>query len=558
MRIFNALQIKYNQFTNAAKSYISKTLTNFSTSYGNSTVFGQLINVLGDAINNIILYIEDSLVEQNKYTAQRKKSIFGLASLSGYTPSLGKAAGVQLRFDYIPTNVQNTNIKINNREQMICTQNGLQYNLILPQESVIMSIDRFSGSKTIYAVQGRFETQSFTSKGGKYYTSNLRYSGSIDTEYVYVTVNGEDWTQCNSFYDMSPDSKQYIIRTSYTDGIDLVFGNDKYGRALKDGDYVTVTYLLHDGELGNLNINSGTYFIFDNPLVDIDGNYVDGNEIFNVTFATNDAVTSGSNSESIDQTRNMIGLNSRSLVLASADNYKMLINRLSFCGYNRTWSETGSLVVNSMIIKNYSQNLKSGKDYFSLKESDFKLSDAQKESIINYMESSGSMLAGTTYNIIDPEICKYAIYIYVKLKNNTYDRSYVKGQIKNLVGEFFGNIENDLYIAKSDISYLLKSKLNMIDGVNVYFLSERNETALQTRKYINDIYTYNIATGTYNKKSETVYLYEGENPNLGLDSHGNINLDNNYQFPALLGGWDFLNDDGEEVAVIEPINIIFE
>lgn len=558
MRIFNALQIKYNQFTNAAKSYISKTLTNFSTSYGNSTVFGQLINVLGDAINNIILYIEDSLVEQNKYTAQRKKSIFGLASLSGYTPSLGKAAGVQLRFDYIPTNVQNTNIKINNREQMICTQNGLQYNLILPQESVIMSIDKFSGSKTIYAVQGRFETQSFTSKGGKYYTSNLRYSGSIDTEYVYVTVNGEDWTQCNSFYDMSPDSKQYIIRTSYTDGIDLVFGNDKYGRALKDGDYVTVTYLLHDGELGNLNINSGTYFIFDNPLVDIDGNYVDGNEIFNVTFATNDAVTSGSNSESIDQTRNMIGLNSRSLVLASADNYKMLINRLSFCGYNRTWSETGSLVVNSMIIKNYSQNLKSGKDYFSLKESDFKLSDAQKESIINYMESSGSMLAGTTYNIIDPEICKYAIYIYVKLKNNTYDRSYVKGQIKNLVGEFFGNIENDLYIAKSDISYLLKSKLNMIDGVNVYFLSERNETALQTKKYINDIYTYNIATGTYNKKSETVYLYEGENPNLGLDSHGNINLDNNYQFPALLGGWDFLNDEGEEVAVIEPINIIFE
>lgn len=558
MRIFNALQIKYNQFTNAAKSYISKTLTNFSTSYGNSTVFGQLINVLGDAINNIILYIEDSLVEQNKYTAQRKKSIFGLASLSGYTPSLGKAAGVQLRFDYIPTNVQNTNIKINNREQMICTQNGLQYNLILPQESVIMSIDKFSGSKTIYAVQGRFETQSFTSKGGKYYTSNLRYSGSIDTEYVYVTVNGEDWTQCNSFYDMSPDSKQYIIRTSYTDGIDLVFGNDKYGRALKDGDYVTVTYLLHDGELGNLNINSGTYFIFDNPLVDIDGNYVDGNEIFNVTFATNDAVTSGSNSESIDQTRNMIGLNSRSLVLASADNYKMLINRLSFCGYNRTWSETGSLVVNSMIIKNYSQNLKSGKDYFSLKESDFKLSDAQKESIINYMESSGSMLAGTTYNIIDPEICKYAIYIYVKLKNNTYDRSYVKGQIKNLVGEFFGNIENDLYIAKSDISYLLKSKLNMIDGVNVYFLSERNETALQTKKYINNIYTYNIATGTYNKKSETVYLYEGENPNLGLDSHGNINLDNNYQFPALLGGWDFLNDEGEEVAVIEPINIIFE
>lgn len=558
MRIFNLLQVKYNQFTTSAKSYLSKTLSNFSTSYGNATVFGQLINVLGDAINNIILYIEDSLVEQNKYTAQRKKSIFGLATLSGYTPSLGKAAGAQLKFTYTPTNIKNTNIKIRHRETLTCTQNGLQYNIILPQESIVMSIDKFAGSSTMYAVQGRFETQKFVSEGGKYYTINVRYAGSIDTEYVELYINGEKWEQVNSFYDMVPDGKQYVIKVSYSEGIDILFGNDRYGRSMKDGDGIEVTYLLHDGEAGNLSINNNTYFVFDDQLQDINGDYINGNDIFNVTFATNDPVTSGSNIEEIEQTREMIGMNSRSLVLASPDNYKMLINRLSFCGYNRTWSDSGSMNINSMILKNYSKKLNAGGDYFTLTEKDFILSDSQKESIMNYMEKSGSVLAGMTYNIIDPILCKYAMYVYIKLKTTTYDKNYIKSQIKNVIGEFFSNVENDIYIAKSDIIHAIKSKIDVVDGVNVYFLSEMNEKAIQQRQYIKDTYSYNIATGTYDKKSESIYLYDGENPNIGLDAHGNIYLENNYYFPVLLGGWDFLNSEGEEVMVNDPLNIIFE
>lgn len=42
------------------------------------------MTVIAGIAHNIMLYIEDSLVEQNKYTAQRKKSVYGLASLSGY------------------------------------------------------------------------------------------------------------------------------------------------------------------------------------------------------------------------------------------------------------------------------------------------------------------------------------------------------------------------------------------------------------------------------------------------------------------------------------------
>ena len=116
---------------------------------------------------------------------------------------------------------------------------------------------------------------------------------------------------------------------------------------------VEVTYLIHDGEAGNLNPELETYFVFDNVLPDTDGETVDANTLFNVTFAETDPIISGSNSETMEHVRQMIGLNSRSLVLASPDNYKVLINRFGFCGYNRTWSDPNSMVVNSMIIKNF-------------------------------------------------------------------------------------------------------------------------------------------------------------------------------------------------------------
>lgn len=75
MKLFNLLQTRYTDFENQVKLYLSKTLTNYNENYGNNTIFGQLINVLGSTVQNVLLYIEDGLTEQNKYTAQRKKKI---------------------------------------------------------------------------------------------------------------------------------------------------------------------------------------------------------------------------------------------------------------------------------------------------------------------------------------------------------------------------------------------------------------------------------------------------------------------------------------------------
>lgn len=554
--------MKYQNFESTVRGYLSKFLTDYGLKYGSNTVFGQLINVVVSTTQNMFGYIEDALTEQNKYTATRKKSIYNLAVLSGYKPSLGTASVALIRVSFKPNTAKNTNIVFTNRMRLRCMQNGLMYNVVLPQQSIVMSLANDNSSKYLTIVEGMFESQQYVSTGGQLYTQNVTFNGDMDINYFNVYVNEEKWEMRDSLYDMEPDGKVYTVSTSLKKGVDVQFGNNQYGRALNNGDVVRVEYLLHGGEAGNIRGDEEVSWIWETPVYDTDGNDVDPSTIFDIQLQAKDNITSGTYSEDIKQVANMIGYNSRSLVLADANNYKLFLNRYSFVGYNRTWCERGSLVVNSMILRNFKRYLTKGNDYFSLDESDFVLSEAQKMSLQNAIASSGQQLSGTVLNIIDPELAKYAMYVYVKMKDSNYNKEYTTNEIRNLIGDFFANTSNDMFIPKSDIVKLLKDNIKDIDGVDVYFLSERNETAIKNKQYTEKTYTYNIATGTYDIRTEEVYLYDNENPGLGLDAHGNILLPNNEMYPVLMGGWSYFSTDSNlertTITVTDPLTIVYE
>ena len=55
------------------------------------------------------------------------------------------------------------------------------------------------------------------------------------------------------------------------------------------------------------------------------------------------------------------------------------------------------------------------------------------------------------------------------------------------------------------------------------------------------------------------YVEDGVNPGIGFDEYGNIYLDNNDQFPVLMGGWSWKNSENNIIySVTDPLNIIFE
>lgn len=561
MNVLNLLQMRFNDLQNQVRVYLSKTLKDYNENYGNNTILGQLINVLGSTVQNVLLYIEDGLTEQNKYTVQRKKSIYSLAQLGGYNPSMGKAASCMVKMTIRPNNYNSYSITIPNKTKVVCSKNGMKYNIILPQEAVTFSIADDVQNKFLQIVEGNFESQSFISSGGQLYTQNVLFNSDIDIDFLEVKVNNEIWERKESLYDMDPIANQYVVKTSLNKGIDILFGNNQYGKSLNTGDKIDVTYLLHNGELGNIDTDEDVYFLFQDNIKDTEGESIDGNGIFVIKLTDASSVSGGTYSESAAKVKEMIGYNSRALVLADPKNYKVLLNRFSFVGYNRTWSDEGSLIVNSIILKNYKQMLERGSDYFNLQKSDLFLTEAQKTSLKNYIANSGQQLAGVTYKINDPEVCKYAAYVYLKMKDVQYDKPSVEQSVKDAVGNFFMNIQNDMFIPKSDLVSVIKKASDAIDGVDLYFLGEKNEKAIIDKHYINKTYSYNPSKGNYDIKEEMVYVEDSVNPGIGFDEYGNIYLDNNDQFPVLMGGWQFRSSKPGEApqytTISNPLILIF-
>lgn len=561
MNVLNLLQMRFNDLQNQVRVYLSKTLKDYNENYGNNTILGQLINVLGSTVQNVLLYIEDGLTEQNKYTVQRKKSIYSLAQLGGYNPSMGKAASCMVKMTIRPNNYNSYSITIPNKTKLVCSKNGMKYNIILPQEAVTFSIADDIQNKFLQIVEGNFESQSFISSGGQLYTQNVLFNSDIDIDFLEVKVNNEVWERKESLYDMDPIANQYVVKTSLNKGIDILFGNNQYGKSLNTGDKIDVTYLLHNGELGNIDVDEDVYFLFQDNIKDTEGESIDGNGIFVIKLTDSSSVSGGTYSESATKVKEMIGYNSRALVLADPKNYKVLLNRFSFVGYNRTWSDEGSLIVNSIILKNYKQMLERGSDYFNLQKSDLFLTESQKTSLKNYIANSGQQLAGVTYKINDPEVCKYAAYVYLKMKDVQYDKPSVEQSIRDAVGDFFMNIQNDMFIPKSDLVSVIKKASDAIDGVDLYFLGEKNEKAIIDKHYINKTYSYNPSKGNYDIKEEMVYVEDGVNPGIGFDEYGNIYLDNNDQFPVLMGGWQFRSSSQGEApqytTISNPLILVF-
>ena len=558
MKILDTLSMTFERYMTQVRSYMQENVPNFSR-IGNSSVIGQLINVIGASVNNVMIYLQDAFAEQNKYTAQRKKSIYGLAAQTGFNASLGYAAGMNFRMTYMPNNVNDLTYILKNKTKVLCTQNGLTYNIILPQENVIFTTAKDMSSKQIYAVEGTFETQEFISTGGQLYSINVVFNGDCDISYTEVYVNDELWTRRESLYDMAADGKEYVIHTSLNKGFDIIFGNDNFGRSLKVDDKITVNYLTHNGELGNIDYSLPVSIVFSDPIVDASGNEIDADEVFNIEIAERPA-NNGTYSDKTDFVKEMIGYNSRAMVLADEKNYKLYLNRISFVGWNHTWSEEGSLVVNSIILKNYKTQMENGDEYFNLKEKDFILSDEQKKSIQTSIKNSGSQLAGTVLNIFDPKLVKYAVYVYIKMNDVSYDKTLIQDNIHKLIGQFMGDINSDTIIAKSDIVHLLKSNIENIDSVDIYFLSERNEKAIIDGKYTIENYIYNPKTKLYDTKS-TTYSVIGD-PGLGLDAHGNIFVESVFQFPVLMGGWQYVSSSSafekQYTTVSDPVIIVFE
>lgn len=558
MKLFKIMDTAFQNFDNTVNTYIKRVFNSLGLSNSNSQIFTLLFNGIKGVMQNAMFYIEDALTEQNIYTATRKKSIYNLAKISGYEPFYGAAATGTLlckikRGNYLDNDL--TKIFIPNKTRVVNKKTNIKYNLIFSSNEFVIDLSKPLISHEFKIVEGIFNTNKYYASGYKFETFNIETIQLFDKSYLNVYVNNKKYELCDCIYDMSEDAEQCTVTVGYDNTFSIIFGDGIYGKLLNEGDNVVVEWLSHRGKNANILSSETTDFIFYDAGKDMFGNTVNLNSFINISMIN--CVSGGINEDSITLIKNMIGYNSRSLVLASQDNFKLFFKRFSFIGKVNCWIGDNSLVIFTACVTNAINKEMTADAYFSTNKDSLLLSKDQEDQIIQTLNNSNKLFAGSVVKFIQPLIRRYAVICFIK-EDSIYNRETIKDMIRNSFVNYFINLpDNTLIIYKSD---LIKNALNdcqYIKFLDIEFISELAEETYKNTYY--EKYELKNINNNFNYVSTKIF-YESENKP-GLDSYGNISLNNIMEIPLLQGGFHYypnkeINDRNTSIN-IETIQYYF-
>lgn len=486
-KFLQAARIKATDIRNDARQYISRVYGRAGNLFTTASPFAQIIQVMSELTEMIFYYVEDATVEQNLITAQQPESIYGLARLTGHNPSRGLSAMGEIEIRWKPgaqNEVAGGALYIPANSQIRSNLNGHTYLMRSSTDIISLSTSEFNYIK-IPIIQGELENQDFTGTGVAFQSFNVQTGGVTAHDHVNVSVNGELWTVYDSLYDMIAGTRGVVVKTGILGGIDLFFGNGNFGEIPTNGAVINVEYLKSKGAAGNLGESKDVTFKFVDTGYDGVKNEYDLNELIEMNVTS--APKLGASEESIEFTKLIAPLQSKSFVLATPDNYEHFLAKYNMFSYVDAYNTTEDQyldddnVIYLFLLPDVISKLTSDKDYFSVSSEEFFFSQAELNSIQTAIEQSGQQMVTTEIKFVEPVQKQYAMNISVRHFEG-FDEMQLMNNIRAKVSEYLLKITRRDRLPKSDIVALIEN-IDGIDSVNVQFLSRSNEDALRTGSY---------------------------------------------------------------------------
>lgn len=525
-----------------------QSLTNFTV----ASAYGQIVFVLSNITQMVMYYIESSITEMNIRTATRPQNVQGLVTLAGHQPTRAIAAEGSVSL-YIQKGAQldipGGLIIIPNGTRLTCANNGMQYLVNLPSTEIRMPMDGSKNGTVVNLIQGKIETQTFTGTGRDLQSITVNFPNAyrIDNNRVDVYVNGTKWKKYDSFYDMPYQAKAFCVRNSPVgSGIDVFFGTGGFGLPPQSGAEIVVEYLVNNGTSGNLSVAEGE--LVDWQWVDsgltLFGEDVDLNKNLGVKLVVSPDF--GTDPEPLELTRLIGPRTSRSYVLANPTNYITYFerfNQFSIIDVYQTKDDKNlkdDKILYALLVPDVRKTMQSNENYFSIPEERFRLTETQKNTLIEIVNRSGSKVVSTELSFVDVKFSRFVLNIAVILYDDAIPEV-VKSQIIENVADYFLSIRRRDRIPQSDIIRIVEG-IEGVDSVNASFTSEIDEEFAKIK-------STSLGSSTADVKKQRPRI----------DEFGDI-LIYGSELPIIRGGWTDRNGVSYEKSIDDAkpsaVNII--
>ena len=565
MSFFSKTRIKATELFEDSFEYLQRTYDQAIETFTPASPFGQVLTVVANLGELIFFYIESIATESNIARARNIESIYGLSRLTGHDPTRGISSRgiIGLRLNTSASTLLNGDyVQIMNGSSLEISQNNLTY--FLKFNSDFIRLDKTTKTfVNVEIIQGEKDEQSFTGSGLPLQSYNLVTKDPTDQFLVDIFVDGELWKLVDSIYDMNPGEKAAMVKTSITGGLSIFFGTTQFGIAPALGSRIRVTYIKTRGASGNIG-GKQIDMKFSDPGTDPSGEEVDLNEILSMNITRNPMF--GSDSEDPAFTRLIAPYASNSFVLANPNNYIYYLSKYDFWSFIDAYNTKNDEyldddnIIYLFLIPDVRKKLTSDLDYFSIPEVEFSMTDAEKEMTYEILNKSGRQVVTAETRIVDPIIKKYALNVVIRWFEN-YDKDAIRIEIRKNLDEYFLNVNRRDRIPRSDIISIIEN-VDGIDSVNVFFISEENENAIRNGYYEIPVYgTDPITDQRVLIENKKIVLKKGEDPQLGLDSFGDVVIENN-DLAIIRGGWKDRNgtyyEPIPEANKISSLNVFYK
>ena len=549
-------EITFANLQTQIQTFLQKEYNTSNILFNESSPYGQILFVVENLFQLSLLYLKNTIkqFDLSNVNATNKKVIRSAAVVAGYIPGRAISATGALMLTVktnadIPSNIPGSRITLRNQQSLKNKTNNLFYSLNLGEDKQTYMITK-SSQILVNIIQGQWSSTSFTGTGDVMQSYNVSVRGSKDVENfnIEVIVDGVYWSTKTWLYDLAPGEKACVVRTGYSGGADIIFGNGNFGAIPAAGANIVVNYLITDGSTGNIFRRTINDWTFVDLAIDGYGNSIDITKFFDVAIYND--INFGADAETTAFTKNMLPMTSNNFVLGLPQQYAFAIKRLGIFSYVNAYEQYGSIYI--VVTPNIALFKNQNSDYFSIPLAAFQLDSYEISKIDNYLKSSGNIMLSRRYTIQSPTLSLYAINIFVIIYSDATQTN-VTNQIHNVLSNYFLDLYRIGRIPKADIIAALTT-ITDIYSVDINFISKKNEDyhAANMQK-LNNMKT--LASGTFNvskvgnvaplasdatnfnlNRAQTVIGYTASQV-VGLDPMlGDILFESN-EVPVLQGGW---------------------
>jgi len=261
MPLVNFSNLDFEQVKTSLKEYL-KSNSNFTDYDFEGSNLSSIIDVL--AYNTYITSYNANMVANEVFidSSTLRENVVALARNIGYVPKSRKAALATITFDVDTTDITPTPSTITLKKGVVASSAGT-----FASQSFIFSILEdvtvpvFNGIAIFNELQiyeGVLLESNFTKSTRNLNQKYILPNSGIDTDLIRVTVKNNEFSTSNtkyalqdSLFDITPESRVYYLQEISDERYELIFGDDIFGKALEEGNYVTANYIVTNGDAAN-------------------------------------------------------------------------------------------------------------------------------------------------------------------------------------------------------------------------------------------------------------------------------------------------------------------